>query len=89
MPLGPQPTVPLRVRARKFCILSRNAHMRALHWCIVVRGKVLEATPGIEPGYTDLQSAASPLRHVASPFNLRLITGTYGADNSSLLSLYE
>lgn len=26
---------------------------------------VLEATPGIEPGYTDLQSAASPLRHVA------------------------
>ena len=25
----------------------------------------LEATPGIEPGYTDLQSAASPLRHVA------------------------
>ena len=27
--------------------------------------KNLEATPGIEPGYTDLQSAASPLRHVA------------------------
>jgi hypothetical protein len=26
----------------------------------------LEATPGIEPGYTDLQSAASPLRHVAN-----------------------
>ena len=26
----------------------------------------VEATPGIEPGYTDLQSAASPLRHVAS-----------------------
>ena len=26
----------------------------------------LEATPGIEPGYADLQSAASPLRHVAS-----------------------
>ena len=25
----------------------------------------LEATPGIEPGYADLQSAASPLRHVA------------------------
>ncbi len=25
----------------------------------------LEATPGIEPGYTDLQSVASPLRHVA------------------------
>ena len=25
----------------------------------------LEATPGIEPGCTDLQSAASPLRHVA------------------------
>ena len=26
---------------------------------------LLEATPGIEPGYADLQSAASPLRHVA------------------------
>lgn len=26
----------------------------------------MEATPGIEPGYADLQSAASPLRHVAS-----------------------
>ena len=26
----------------------------------------MEATPGIEPGYTDLQSAASPLRHVAN-----------------------
>ena len=25
----------------------------------------LEAAPGIEPGYTDLQSAASPLRHAA------------------------
>jgi|KBSMisStaDraftv2_1062788.scaffolds.fasta_scaffold83942_1 hypothetical protein len=25
----------------------------------------LEATPGIEPGFADLQSAASPLRHVA------------------------
>lgn len=28
----------------------------------------MEATPGIEPGYADLQSAASPLRHVASLF---------------------
>ena len=27
--------------------------------------KYVEATPGIEPGYADLQSAASPLRHVA------------------------
>ncbi len=26
---------------------------------------LLEATPGIEPGYADLQSDASPLRHVA------------------------
>ena len=25
----------------------------------------MEAPPGIEPGYTDLQSAASPLRHGA------------------------
>ncbi len=32
-----------------------------------LKGK-LEATPGIEPGYADLQSAASPLRHVASGF---------------------
>jgi uncharacterized membrane protein YkvA (DUF1232 family) len=28
--------------------------------------EIMEATPGIEPGYADLQSAASPLRHVAS-----------------------
>ena len=27
--------------------------------------ETLEATPGIEPGYTALQAAASPLRHVA------------------------
>ena len=26
----------------------------------------LEASPGIEPGYKDLQSSASPLRHEAS-----------------------
>ena len=31
---------------------------------------MLEATPGIEPGYTDLQSAASPLRHVAIGLDL-------------------
>ena len=31
----------------------------------------LEATPGIEPGYADLQSAASPLRHVASKHSKR------------------
>ena len=29
--------------------------------------KVLEASPGIEPGCKDLQSSASPLRHEASP----------------------
>lgn len=29
--------------------------------------KMLEASPGIEPGYKDLQSSASPLRHEASP----------------------
>jgi hypothetical protein len=28
--------------------------------------KFLEASPGIEPGYKDLQSSASPLRHEAS-----------------------
>ena len=28
---------------------------------------LVEAPPGIEPGYTDLQSAASPLRHRAMP----------------------
>lgn len=33
--------------------------------CAGGRSDHLEATPGIEPGYTDLQSAASPLRHVA------------------------
>jgi hypothetical protein len=27
---------------------------------------LLEASPGIEPGYKDLQSSASPLRHEAS-----------------------
>jgi hypothetical protein len=27
---------------------------------------ILEASPGIEPGYKDLQSSASPLRHEAS-----------------------
>ncbi len=30
----------------------------------------MEATPGIEPGYTDLQSAASPLRHVANSYDV-------------------
>jgi hypothetical protein len=40
----------------------------------------MEATPGIEPGFTDLQSAASPLRHVAStklPKNTRQAAGGY------------
>ena len=35
----------------------------------------MEATPGIEPGFTDLQSAASPLRHVASIKHFRLSGG--------------
>ncbi len=30
------------------------------------RAGVMEATAGIEPAYTALQAAASPLRHVAS-----------------------
>jgi hypothetical protein len=30
------------------------------------RGAALEARPGIEPGFTDLQSVTSPLRHRAS-----------------------
>jgi len=30
------------------------------------KAEKVEATPGIEPGFADLQSAASPLRHVAS-----------------------
>jgi hypothetical protein len=34
-------------------------------WTGRLRQKRVEATPGIEPGYADLQSAASPLRHVA------------------------
>ncbi len=33
-------------------------------------GGELEASPGIEPGYTDLQSAASPLRHEAVSLSL-------------------
>ena len=32
----------------------------------ISRGEILEASPGIEPGYKDLQSSASPLRHEAS-----------------------
>lgn len=35
-------------------------------------GKMVEARAGIEPAYTDLQSAASPLRH-------RAIRGVVGA----------
>ena len=35
------------------------------------RRTTLEATPGIEPGCADLQSAASPLRHVASSVRAR------------------
>ena len=31
-----------------------------------MKGKLLEASTGIEPVYTDLQSAASPLRQLAS-----------------------
>jgi hypothetical protein len=45
-----------------------------------IAGERLEATPGIEPGFTDLQSAASPLRHVAStkmPENARQAAGGY------------
>ena len=36
----------------------------------------LEATPGIEPGYADLQSDASPLRHVALDSCGIMIIGT-------------
>ena len=32
----------------------------------IIWGYKVEASPGIEPGYADLQSAASPLRHEAS-----------------------
>jgi len=42
-------------------------------WLEVSKSGKLEATPGIEPGYADLQSDASPLRHVAS-----LITSSPG-----------
>jgi hypothetical protein len=37
----------------------------------------LEATSGIEPEYTDLQSAASPLRHVASQRSTYWTTPAY------------
>lgn len=33
---------------------------------LILLVKFLEASPGIEPGYKDLQSSASPLRHEAS-----------------------
>ena len=33
----------------------------------------MEARPGIEPGCTDLQSAASPLRHRAIRVNARSV----------------
>ena len=37
---------------------------------------LMEATPGIEPGYADLQSDASPLRHVALDSCGIMIVGT-------------
>lgn len=37
-----------------------------MSWLLTVIAEKMEATAGIEPAYTDLQSAASPLRHVAT-----------------------
>jgi hypothetical protein len=39
----------------------------------------MEASPGIEPGYADLQSAASPLRHEA--FVTQYLRGVEGVSN--------
>ena len=55
-----------------------NQHRRRLcgaAWPISLE-KVLEASPGIEPGYKDLQSSASPLRHEAIRTLIeRVVTG--------------
>ena len=40
-------------------------------------GKKVEASPGIEPGYADLQSAASPLRHEALARRYMCATGRH------------
>ena len=42
----------------------------------------LEATPGIEPGCADLQSAASPLRHVA-PSGAELYHVAFASGNAA------
>lgn len=47
------------LRTRAF---TAGPYLRALHFTL----ENLEASPGIEPGYKDLQSSASPLRHEAS-----------------------
>ena len=42
-----------------------DAHGRILGFPHIAALRRLEATAGIEPAYTALQAAASPLRHVA------------------------
>ena len=63
-PTGCRAVTPCRARARAPARPIRAPNHRSNHR---YRREILEATPGIEPGYADLQSAASPLRHVASP----------------------
>jgi hypothetical protein len=45
----------------------------------------MEASPGIEPGYADLQSAASPLRHEA--FVTQYLRGVEGVSSRGEVNL--
>src|SRR5262249_46119461 len=48
------------------CVLGSRRVPLSLHTIFISNFRLtVEATPGIEPGCADLQSAASPLRHVA------------------------
>ena len=48
------------------CVLRSRRVPLSLHTIFISNFRLtVEATPGIEPGCADLQSAASPLRHVA------------------------
>ncbi len=48
------------------CLLKVNKRLRPGKVPVIYpQDEFMEATPGIEPGYAVLQTAASPLRHVA------------------------
>lgn len=56
----------------QFCgVLGLRSRQNKACFCRAAQPiEILEASPGIEPGYTDLQSAASPLRHEAGAGSL-------------------